>query len=79
MNWFGSDLLTELGFAPECPMRLYCDNQVPIHVAENPTFHERIKQIEVDCYLVHRKIEEKIVQAQRFICASVGRCIYKVP
>jgi len=33
------DLLIELDFAPECPMRLYCDNQVAIHIAENLVFH----------------------------------------
>jgi len=28
------DLLTKLGFASECPMRLYCDNQIVVHIAE---------------------------------------------
>ena len=28
------DLLTKLDFAPKCPMRLYYDNQVVIHIAE---------------------------------------------
>jgi len=29
------DLLSELGFILESPMRMYCDNQAAIHMAEN--------------------------------------------
>ena len=32
------DLLIEIGFLPECPMRLYCDNMTAINIAEMPCF-----------------------------------------
>ena len=29
------ELLTELGLSLECAVRLYCDNQTVVHIAEN--------------------------------------------
>jgi len=59
-------LLTELDFAQLCPMMLYCDNQVVIHIAENPVFHERTKHIKVNYHLVCQKIEEKLFKFNMF-------------
>ena len=42
-------------------MKLYGDNKVTIHIAENTVFHEKTKHIEVDCYIVRKKLEKKIM------------------
>ena len=52
------NLLTEIGFPPDCLMRLYGDNKAAIHIAENVVFYERTKHIEVDCHIVCKKLKD---------------------
>src|SRR5512144_1559420 len=45
MLWLRS-LLTELGFPPGEPMKMFCDNIAATFIASNATFHMRTKHIE---------------------------------
>ena len=47
MVWLRS-FLKDLGISSPFPMPMHCDNQAAIFIAENSTFHERTKHIEID-------------------------------
>ena len=54
-------LLRDMGVDCSSPTPLDCDNQSAIKIPIHLVFHERIKHIEIGCYLTHRYSKTKIV------------------
>ena len=55
-------LLSDMGFKTQEPMKMFCDNNSARHIASNPVFHERTKHIEVDCHFVREKVQAKEIE-----------------
>ncbi|XP_062114694.1 uncharacterized mitochondrial protein AtMg00810-like [Humulus lupulus] len=54
-------LLADFHIPQDTPAFIYCDNQFAIHIANNPTFHERTKHIELDCHFIRDKIKQSTI------------------
>ncbi|XP_040947303.1 uncharacterized mitochondrial protein AtMg00810-like [Gossypium hirsutum] len=54
-------LLHDLGTTLVRATPLFCDNNSTIQIANNPTFHEHTKHIEIDCHIVREKVTTCIV------------------
>lgn len=57
LKWL-KQLLGESGVHHAKSMRLYCDSQSALYIAQNPVFHERTKHIEADCHFVRDAITD---------------------
>jgi hypothetical protein len=58
-------LLSDLGYPPDEPIRLYCDNKAACDLAHNPLQHDRTKHVEVDRFFIKEKLDENMLELPR--------------
>ena len=54
-------LLGELKLLRKGPMRVWCDNQSAISIANNPVQHDRTKHVEIDRFFIKEKLDAGII------------------
>ena len=59
--WF-KGLLKEMGVNHPEPMTLHCDSQPAIYISSNPVFHERTKNIEIECHFIRDEIVKGVLK-----------------
>ena len=60
MVWL-KNLLIKLDFRQPGPMPMHDDNQFEVYITQNNVFHQRTKNIEVDCHFVRDAWTKKVV------------------
>ncbi|KAL0342499.1 UNVERIFIED_CONTAM: Retrovirus-related Pol polyprotein from transposon RE2 [Sesamum calycinum] len=60
LQWI-SYILPGLGFSPSLPIRMFCDNKATLHIMANPIFHERTKNLYIDCHVVRNQYHSGFV------------------
>ena len=57
-------LLQDLGIDCSTATQLHCDNQSAIQIAHNVVFHERTKNIEIDCHFIRQHVLQGTITLQ---------------
>ncbi|GKV38633.1 hypothetical protein SLEP1_g46522 [Rubroshorea leprosula] len=57
-------LMEDLKQPSDYSVKLYCDNQSAIRLAENPVFHARTKHVEVHYHFIREKVRQEEIEMQ---------------
>ena len=61
LEWL-HQLLQDFYIVSPLPITMYCDNKAAMHIAANPIFHERTKELRIDYHYTREKLLEGFLQ-----------------
>jgi len=59
-------------------MKMYCDNQVALHIVSNPVFHEKTKHRNVNNHFIWEMLSTKICPKFIEFNDQLENCSYKI-
>ena len=65
-------ILQELRISKEEPILALCDNRSVIHMAHDLVYHDQIKYLNIDCFYIKEKLDEKILETS--LVSSTEQC-----
>ena len=63
-------LIANMDISLSLPTLMYCDNKSAIDIAHNSVFHERTKDIEVDCHFTRHRLQHGTISLP-FVSSSM--------
>jgi hypothetical protein len=58
-------LLDEIGYSQDSPTPLLCDNNGAISLSGDPSFHSRVKHLDIQYHFIREKVEDDIIIVNR--------------
>lgn len=55
-------IMRDLNFEVKESMRLHCDNQAAVKIANNPVLHDRTKHVEIDRHFIKDHLEKGTIK-----------------
>jgi len=59
-----NNIMTQIGFNLDVPIKIYVDNVSAINLAKNPIFHQRSKHIDIRYHFLRDQVEKNMIKLE---------------
>jgi len=71
-----NNIMTQIGFNLDVPIKIYVDHVSAINLAKNPVFHQRIKHIDIRYHFLRDQVGKNMIKLE--YCRSDRRYFHLV-